>query len=128
MATLGVLWDELPSPGHTGAEARRAARDVLARPEFHRPGPSIIERIERWVSDAIGRVLDAISGAAGGGLIASLILIAAVVLATVMVLRFSRGVQTDTARPAARVVTGRGRSAESWRALAEQAEAQGLWR
>ena len=128
MAAHGVLWDELPSPDHTGAEARDAARDVLARPEFHRPGPSIIERVERWVSEAISRVLDAISGAAGGGLIASLILIGAVVLATVMIVRFSRGVQTDAARPAARVVTGRGHSAESWRALAEQAEAQGLWR
>jgi hypothetical protein len=32
--------------------------------EFHRPGPSIIERIERWVSEAISRVLGAISGVA----------------------------------------------------------------
>lgn len=128
MAAHGALWDELPAPGHTGADAREAARDVLARPEFHRPGPSLIERVERWVSDAIGRVLDAISGAAGGGLVASLILIGAVVLATVMIVRFSRGVQADAARPAARVITGRGRDAEGWRALAEEAEAHGLWR
>jgi len=127
-ALWGSRRDDLPSPGITGSDARNAARDVLSRPEFHRPGPSIIERIERWVSDAIGRVLDAISGVAGGGLIASVILIAAVALAVMMVLRFSRGVQTDVARPAARVRTGRGRTAEDWDAEAAQHEAAGRWR
>ena len=94
---LSVLWDDLTTcpRQHTGAEARSAAKDVLSRPEFHRPGPSIIERIERWVSDAINRVLETISGAAGGGVIASVILVAAVALAVVMLLRFGKGVQTD---------------------------------
>lgn len=123
-----MLWDDLPPPAHTGAEARSAAQDVLSRAEFHRPGPSIIERIERWVSEGINRVLEAISGAAGGGLIASLILIAAVALVVIMLLRFGKGVQADAPRPAARVRTGRGRSAEDWRAEAAQHEAAGRWR
>ena len=123
-----MLWDELPPAAHTGAEAQDAAREVLSRPEFHRPGPSIIERIERWVSDAINRVLETISGAAGGGLIASIILIAAVALVIVMLLRFGKGVQTDASRPAARVRTGRGRSAEDWRTDAAHHEAAARWR
>ena len=123
-----VLWDDLPPAGHTGAAARDAARDVLSRAEFHRPGPSIIERIERWVSEAISRVLDAISGVAGGGFVASVILIAAVVLVVVMLLRFGKGVQRDAPTPAARVRTGRGRSADEWRSEAAQHEASGRWR
>ncbi len=123
-----MFWDELPPPAHTGAQARDAARDILSRPEFHRPGPSIIERVERWVSEAISRVLDAISGVAGGGVIASVILIAAVALVVVMLLRFGKGVQADAPRPAARVRTGRGRTAEEWRAEATQHEAAGRWR
>lgn len=123
-----MLWDDLPPPAHTGADARSAAQDVLSRPEFHRPGPSLIERIERWVSDAINRVLETISGAAGGGVIASIILVAAVALTVVMLLRFGKGVQKDAPRPAARVRTGRGRSAEDWRSEAAQHETAGRWR
>jgi hypothetical protein len=123
-----AFWDDLPPAGHTGASARDAAKQVLARPEFHRPGPSIIQRIERWISEAISRALDAISGVAGGGFVASLILIAAVALVVVMLLRFGKGVQRDAPRPAARVRTGRGRSADDWRAEAAQHEAAGKWR
>jgi hypothetical protein len=45
-----------------------------------------------------------------------------------MLLRFGRGVQSEAPRPAARVRTGRGRSAEDWRAEAAQHEAAGRWR
>ncbi len=124
-----MFWDELPPPAHTGSQAKDAAQRVLSRPEFHRPGPSIIERVERWISEAISRVLDAISGVAGGGLIASVILIAAVVVVVVMLLRFGKGVQTDAPRPAAaRVRTGRGRTAEEWELEAAHHEAAGRWR
>ena len=123
-----MFWDELPPPAHTGSQAKEAAHQVLSRPEFHRPGPSIIERIERWISEGISRVLDAISGVAGGGLVASLILIAAVALVVVMLLRFGKGVQADAPRPAARVRTGRGRTAEEWDVEAAQHEAAGRWR
>ena len=94
-----VSTDDLPPAGHTGSAARDAAKDVLSRAEFHRPGPPIIERIERWVSEAISRVLDAISGVAGGGFIASVILIAAVVLVVLMLLRFGKGVQREAPTP-----------------------------
>ena len=80
------------------------------------------------MSEAINRVLEAISGAAGGGLIASLLLIGAVTLVVVMLLRFGKGVQSDAPRPAARVRAGRGRSADDWRGEAAQHEAAGRWR
>jgi hypothetical protein len=123
-----VIWAELPVPDRSAADAQDAAQEVLSRPEFHRPGPSIIERIEGWVSDALNRVLEAFSGVAGGGVIAVVILIAAAALVVVMLVRFGRGVQRDPGVPAARVRTGRGRTADEWRADATAHEAQGEWR
>ena len=123
-----MIWADLPTPDRTAGQAQDAAQEVLSRPEFHRPGPSIIERIEEWVSDTLNRVLEAFSGVAGGGVIAVVILVAAAALLVVMLVRFGRGVQRDPAVPAARVRTGRGRTAEEWRAEAAAHEAQGQWR
>lgn len=123
-----MIWADLPVPDRSAADAQDAAREVLSRPEFHRPGPSIIERIEGWVSDALNRVLEAFSGVAGGGLIAIVILAAAAALVVVMLVRFGRGVQRDPGVPAVRVRTGRGRTADEWRAEAAAHEAQGQWR
>jgi hypothetical protein len=123
-----VIWADLPTPDRTAAQAQDAAQEVLSRPEFHRPGPSIIERIEGWISDGLNRVLEVFSGVAGGGVIAMVILIAAAVLVVMMLVRFGRGVQRDPGVPAARVRTGRGRTANEWRAEAADLEAQGQWR
>ena len=75
-----MIWADLPTPDRTAAEAQDAAQEVLSRPEFHRPGPSIIERIEGWISDGLNRVLEVFSGVAGGGVIATVILVAAAAL------------------------------------------------
>ncbi len=123
-----MIWADLPTPDRTAAQAQDAAQEVLSRPEFHRPGPSIIERIEGWISDGLNRVLEVFSGVAGGGVIAMVILIAAAVLVVTMLLRFGRGVQSDPGVPAARIRTGRGRTADEWRAAAADLEAQGQWR
>ena len=123
-----MIWADLPTPDRTAAQAQDAAQEVLSRPEFHRAGPSIIERIEGWVSDGLNRVLEVFSGVAGGGVIATVILIAAAVLVVMMLLRFGRGVQRDPGLPAALVRTGRGRTADEWRAEAAGFEAQGQWR
>ena len=126
----GVIWDDLPPADRTAAQAQDAAQDVLSRPEFHRPGPSIIERIERWISDGHQpsarsdqrrrrwrRHRQRRSSSPPSALV------------VVMLLRFGQGrADAMPGVPAARVRTGRGRTADDWRSEAAQLEAAGRWR
>ena len=118
---------ELPVPTVDADEANEAADDVLRRPEFREEEESLLQRARRWVFDRLGRAIDALFDSGGGTILGWLLVAAALGVAVVFAVRFSRGVQRDpgattrTAAPARRTAT-------DWRADAELHEAAGDWR
>ena len=119
---------DLPVPSHSGEEVDDAIDDVLARPEFHRDDPTLLERARDWVFEQLGRGIDALFRSGGGTLLGWAVVAIAVGLAVFFAVRLARGTQRDPGlRTAGRAGPAR-RSAAEWRADAEANEAAGRWR
>jgi hypothetical protein len=117
----------------TPEEIRRRADEILARSEFDRPEPNVLERFATWVSDGIGNVFDAVASGPLGWLLAALVVAAAVVV----VGRFLLGADwrrtfRRRTRPSGHVGPTRDevrrRTPSAWRAEAAELEAQGSWK
>jgi len=108
-------------------EIRRLADEIVARPEFSQPEPSLIERARQEVLDLVGQILaEAFSGSAGS-LLGWAVLILAVVAVIWFTTRLGRTVQVD--RRVGVVVAGvHRRTPAEWRAEAEEHEARGEWK
>lgn len=106
--------------------ARRAAQQILSRPEFQIAPQSPIDRLRHWVLQQVGRAVDAaLSGRATVLGIVLLVLVALVV--ALVVRRFTRSLQRDAAR--AGVAVGHQRRApQEWLAEAADCERRGDWR
>lgn len=107
---------------------RRTVGEVLARPEYEPLEPGLVDRVLVYLAELVGRVIEAITAAAGGnrlvgGLIVALVLGAVVVA----VVRLSRGLRPDPSR-AVVVGGGAGRPPEAWEAEAADHERAGRWR
>jgi hypothetical protein len=111
-----------------GADAvRRAAHDILSRPEFHTAPESPIDRARHWIGDQINHALNAVlSGTRLGilGIILAVVVVAAIVLLIVLSVR---GTTPNPVRAGYRI-GGRQQSASDWLADAAAAEARGDWR
>ena len=114
---------DLPRPTRDPHRVVDTVHRVLARPEFQRPGPSLLERVQRDVLDWIARVLDGLVRAGLAGWILALM----VVLVALVVWRVLRDVTRDPGR-AFEVSLAPSRSPADWRAEAEQHERAGEWR
>jgi hypothetical protein len=115
----------LPTPSRSSTEIRRAARRVLARPEYHRHDPNAFDRGSRAVTDFIGRLLtDAFAGPNLIGLTLFALLLAAIVIVSV---RVGRGVTAGGAAPMTGLTIVR-RTPADWRAEAAEREREGDWR
>lgn len=117
----------LPPPEVSADEARRAAEEILARPEFRRPEPSPFERAQDWVGERLGDLLRGLTAGGAGTVVAWVLLglaVAVVVALAARVLRTTRRVPT---RPLALDVERR-RPPADWRAEAERREAAGDWK
>ena len=107
-------------------DAAAAARDELAKPVYAAHRPSLSQQVLDWVTHLIGRVLDAVTSVAPGGIVGLVVL--AVVLALVVAVVAFRVGPLRTAATADRVVfAGATRSAAEHRADAERAAAAGDW-
>ncbi|MDQ1396649.1 MAG: hypothetical protein QOG64_1908, partial [Acidimicrobiaceae bacterium] len=115
---------ELPPPTRGGATIRGAARQILSRPEFRRPGKSLQQRAFEWIRDRIIHILDA---ARPGTAIGLVVVAVGVVVVVFLVVRFGRTVQADPDR-AVLVTSDVGRPATDWRAEAAAHEEAGQWR
>lgn len=105
---------------------RRTAEQVLSRPEYRVPGPSLRERVIDWLSEQIGRLLLA-AGDGPGSLLAGLGLLLLVAAVALLAVRFARTLRHDPSRQV--VVSGpAGRRAQDWAADAAAHEAAGRWR
>jgi hypothetical protein len=108
-------------------EIRQLADDILARPEFHQPEPSLIEQARDWVEKRIGDILDAAFSGSAGSLVGWVVLLVAVGLIIWSATRFSRTVQAG-GRVGIEVEGIHRRSPAQWRAEAEDHEAAGAWK
>jgi hypothetical protein len=108
-------------------EIRQLADDILARPEFHQPEPSLIEQARDWVEKRIGDILDAAFSGSAGSLVGWVVLLVAVGLIIWSATRFSRTVQAG-GRVGIQVEGIHLRSPGQWRAEAEAHEAAGAWK
>lgn len=77
-------------------EARRTAEEILARPEYREPQPSILDRALEAVTDLLGRGFAALTGSGAGSKVG--LAITGVVLALALWL-LTRAVRASWARP-----------------------------
>jgi len=118
----------LAEPGVDPGEVRRTVDEVLARPEYQPLEPGLLDQLLAYAGELVGRVLEAISDAAGGNrLIGGLIVAAVLGALVVLAVRLSRGLRPDPSR--AVVVGGAvGRPPAAWEEEAAAHERAGRWR
>jgi hypothetical protein len=109
---------------------RRAADEILSRPEFQEPPRSLYQRVLDWIGDRISDALGALLGGGAGAIVAWLLLVAVVVALGVLV---ARAVQRDrrvrsAGGPDVQVAVDDRRPAAAWDAEADRFEAEGRWR
>jgi hypothetical protein len=107
-------------------EARRKAREELAKPIYHRDDPSLAVRILRWVLDRIGGLLDRASAVSPGGWF-GIIGLVVVILIIVVAIRLKVGPFGRTSGRAALLFVGGELTADRHRAKADELAAQGDW-
>ncbi|MBK9179233.1 MAG: DUF4129 domain-containing protein [Acidimicrobiales bacterium] len=118
----------LPVPDRDPAEARRAADEVLARPEYRRPGPTLMERAQRGLAELVGRVLEAVGQGGAGAAFAWLVVLAVTAALVAAGVRVARGTRLGAVAATVRVSASRPRRPEDWLVEAEAREAEGAWR
>jgi hypothetical protein len=120
---LAVVLTDLPRPTRDPKHVVDTVHRVLARPEYRRPGPSLLSRLQHDVLDWIARVLDSLVRAG----IAAWIVPALALLVALVVWRVLRGFTRDPGR-AVEVSTVPFRAPADWRAEAAAHEQAGEWR
>lgn len=113
--------------GSSPEELRQTADDVMARQEFQRPEPTLLERVQEWVGERLGELFEGLTGGGAGSLIGWIILVAAIGALIWSLTRLGRSVRADPAL-SARVRIDQGRTPDAWRAEAEGFEAEGRWK
>lgn len=111
----------------TADEVRQLADEILARPEFVQPEPSLLERVRSWFEDLVGRVLEAAFSGGAGSLLGWVVLLGAVAAIIWFATRLGRTVQVDR-RVGVRLEGVHRRTPAEWRAEAEDHEAAGDWK
>ncbi len=117
----------LPPPEPTADEARRAAEEILSRPEFDQPEPSIFERAQDWIGERLADLVRSLTAGGAGAFVAWVVLGLLVAVVAVLVVRIL-GTTRRQATTAVRVDVERRRPAADWRADAERHEAAGEWK
>lgn len=74
-------------PGADPTAAREAAREILGRPEYAEPEPSVVERAGEWVLDRIGSFFGTLTGGGPGSIIGWMVVAALVGGATWLLVR-----------------------------------------
>jgi len=118
----------LPQPQQDPATSRARADEILSRPEFHRPAPSLMTRVTRWLGEAVGRLITGLVRGGVGSAIAWGILALNVGLLVLLVARITRTVQAEPSRGGPAVHVEVRRSPREWRHEAEACEARGAWK
>lgn len=125
---------DLPPPDHTPEEARAAADEILARPEYQwSDDRSLLDRIGEWVTDRLDDLFGPI-GVGSGGLpvwVGWLVLAVLVVVVALLLYRARAGWRRSGAVGAAagsHVVVSVDDDEIDWPAEVDRCEAEGRWR
>jgi hypothetical protein len=109
-------------------EVRQLADEIVSRPEFATPQPTLIERAINEVEKQIGKLLNAVADG-GAGSVVGLVLLAGVIGVIVWLsIRYGRTVEVDRRLAGVTVEGVSRRSPAEWRAEAEEHEAAGDWK
>jgi hypothetical protein len=129
------LLRQLPGSDHEPAEVRDLADEILARPEYREPGPSLLERFSEWVGERIADLLSILSlGGAVPAFVAWVVLVvllaglAALLVWAVRSVSWRRTAKRGDEVDAVIVGTEPHRPSQSWLREAEDHEAAGRWR
>jgi hypothetical protein len=125
MVLAALLAQGVPVDLDRGAAAR-AAREELAKQIYREAGPSLTEKVLRWVSHYVNVVLDRAAGASPGGYV-GLVGVVIVVLAIVVALRLGVGPLRRAEATETSLFVGGARSAAEHRAAADRHAAAGRW-
>jgi hypothetical protein len=124
---------QLPPPSTPTDEARRAAEEILSRPEFQEPPRSLYQQALDKLGEWLGKAIDAIVGGGTGSLIAWALIVVAIGLVGYLVVRgVQRGRRRRVDEPAEGVAIDADvdlrRPPGAWDADAVRHEAEGNWR
>lgn len=116
-----------PAPAADPESVRRAAEEILSRPEFREPEPTLADRVLGWIGDLLGEVVRALTGGGAGGVAGTIVIVALLALAAWFLVRALRA-PTGRRRGAAAVVvhgTEAPQDPAAWAAEAERRAAAG---
>jgi hypothetical protein len=105
-------------------DARRAAVAELGDPGYAAAQPSLLSRFFSWLGDWVMSLLDGITNSVPGGIFGLLVLVV-VVIVLVVVIRLKVGKLGRSAGQGRQVFDDRSRSADEYRAAAEEAALRG---
>jgi len=120
-----VTWLPTDVPIDIGRDdAHHAAVEELSDPGYAAAQPSLLSRIFGWIGDRISELLDGISNTVPGGIFGLLVLVIVVVV-LVVAIRLKTGKLGRAAKQGFRVFDSPMRSADEYRAAAEEAALRG---
>lgn len=76
-----------PEPVVRADDARRAAEEILARPEYQEPEPSLADRAIDAIGDFLGRAIGTLTGGGPGTVIGTVVVVALLALAAWFLVR-----------------------------------------
>lgn len=108
-------------------DARRAADDILSRPEYREPGQSIVDRALEWLFEQFGNLFERLGGSGPGSVIGWIVLAALVGGALWLLIRALRVPLRSRAEDEPGVIYGTEthRDASVWLAEADRLAAAG---
>lgn len=120
---------ELPPPEPSPEDVRRAAEEILSRPEFRQPPKSLYDRAIDWLGGQLDRLLSVLFSGGRSAVVGWVLLLAVAAVIGVLVWRVARSVRRDPkARDDAEVRTAVRRTAAEWEHEAAEHERAGRWR
>lgn len=121
-------WQGEPTGPVDPDAARQAADEILARPEYREPQPSLVDRALEAIGDVLGRAVGLLTGSGAGSAVGLVVTVALLLLSSWFLYRALRASSRRRATPAADAVV-QGTTApddpEVWRAEAERLAAAG---
>lgn len=130
-----MLADDLPELEHDPAAVRDLGDEILSRPQYREPGESLLERIDRVITEIIERLLSSLGFQVGGGVaswiawLTLFVLLAAVAALLVWALRWGGWGRTSRVDTTSVILsTDVERSSADWLAEAQRYEADARWR
>lgn len=102
--------------------AGELARAELAKPEYHRDDPGLVQRVGEWLQARLSDIVDTATGATPGGALGVVVLVLLALLVVAVILYRVGGIRGAATTPTP-LLTGRARSAAEYRAGAESAAA-----